>query len=76
MGSSQAGKDIAAIIRDRKAIDEAFALAFADAVRRHRAGGVAMAMWKDGHVVLVDPFDVQLPGEGAGNGASNGNGGG
>lgn len=56
-------KDIAAVIRDRTAIDRAFGEAFADAVRRHRAGGVPMAMWRDSKVVLVDPFDVRLPGE-------------
>jgi hypothetical protein len=61
--AKRAGKDIAAVIRDRSEIDRAFALAFQDAVRRHRAAGVPLVMWKDEKIVHVDPFDVPLPGE-------------
>jgi hypothetical protein len=63
MARLRAGKDITAVIRDGKEIDRAFALAFGDAVRRHRAAGVPMAMWKDEQVVLMDPFSVPIPGE-------------
>jgi hypothetical protein len=63
MVGPRAGKDIASVIRDRTEIDRAFALAFGDAVRRHRAAGVPMAMWQDDHVVLMDPFDVPIPEE-------------
>ncbi|HEX8906092.1 MAG TPA: hypothetical protein VF771_14690 [Longimicrobiaceae bacterium] len=55
--------DIGAVIRDRTAIDEAFALAFGDAVRRHRAAGVPMVFAEDDKTYFKDPFDVLLPGE-------------
>jgi hypothetical protein len=35
--------------------------AFQEAVRRHRAANVPMAMWEDGEVVHVSPFDIPLP---------------
>ncbi|MBV9109687.1 MAG: hypothetical protein JO306_09805 [Gemmatimonadetes bacterium] len=44
-------------------IGDAFGLAFQDAVRRHQAGGVPMAMWRNDGVVLVDPWEIKLPGE-------------
>jgi hypothetical protein len=47
--------------RDGKAIDRVMDLAFHDAVRRHRAANVPMAMWEDGEVVQVSPFDIPLP---------------
>jgi hypothetical protein len=47
--------------RDGKAIDRVMDLAFQDAVRRHRAANVPMAMWEDGEVVHVSPFDIPLP---------------
>jgi hypothetical protein len=71
MAGPRAGKDIAAVIRDRTEIDRAFVLAFGDAVRRHRAAGVPMAMWKDDHVVLMDPFDVPIPDENGETGRSH-----
>jgi hypothetical protein len=47
--------------RDGTAIDRVMDLAFQDAVRRHRAANVPMAMWEDGEVVHVSPFDIPLP---------------
>lgn len=47
--------------RDGKAIDQVMDLAFQDAVRRHRAANVPMAMWQDGKVREVSPFDIRLP---------------
>lgn len=35
--------------------------AFRDAVRRHRSANVPMAMWQDGRVREVSPFDIPLP---------------
>jgi hypothetical protein len=35
--------------------------AFQGAVRRHRAADVPMAMWEDGEVREVSPFDIPLP---------------
>lgn len=47
--------------RDGKVIDHAMDLAFYDAVRKHRAANVPMAMWLDGEVREVSPFDIPLP---------------
>jgi hypothetical protein len=63
MGAKRAGKDIDAVIRDRTAIDEAFGLAFGDAVRRHRAGNVPLVLWRNDRIEHVDPWEIKLPGE-------------
>lgn len=55
--------DVAALMENGAAVDRAVEAAFAEAVRRHRAAGVPMAMWEDGAVKLVSPFDIPLPGE-------------
>jgi hypothetical protein len=55
--------DISKMMREHREIDLAFAEAFADAVRRHRAAGVPMVFNENGKTVLKDPFDVALPGE-------------
>jgi hypothetical protein len=47
--------------RDGTAIDHAMAQAFHAAVRRHRAANVPMAMWENGEVREVSPFDIPLP---------------
>ena len=52
--------------RDGKAIDRAMDLAFQDAVRRHRAANVPMAMWEDGEVVHVSPVRHPAPGRSGG----------
>jgi hypothetical protein len=56
-------RDVAALMSDGTAVDRALQSAFADAVRRHREAGVPMAMWEDGAVKMVSPFDVPLPEE-------------
>ncbi len=56
-------RDVAALMEDGAAVDRAMQTAFADAVRRHREAGVPMAMWEDGAVKMVSPFDIPLPGE-------------
>ena len=56
-------RDVAALMEDGSAVDRAVQAAFADAVRRHREAGVPMAMWEDGAVKRVSPFDIPLPGE-------------
>lgn len=63
MGAKRAGKDIAAVIRDRTAIEEAVRLAFGDAVRRHRAGNVPLVLWRNDRIEHVDPWEIKLPGE-------------
>jgi hypothetical protein len=44
-------------------LDRAMDAAFHDAVRRHRAANIPMAMWENGEVRHVSPFDIPLPGE-------------
>jgi hypothetical protein len=47
--------------REGTAVDRAMDLAFQAAVRRHRAANVPMAMWQNGEVLHVSPFDIPLP---------------
>jgi hypothetical protein len=61
--STRNRRDIGALLEDRSVLDRAMKAAAADAVRRHRQAGVPMAMWRDGRVVHVSPFEVRLPGE-------------
>ena len=56
-------RDVAALMQDGAAVDRAVRNAFAAAVRRHREAGVDMAMWENGAVKMVSPFDIPLPGE-------------
>jgi hypothetical protein len=56
-------RDVAALMADGTAVDRSMEAAFADAVRRHDEAGVPMAMWEDGAVKMVSPFDIPLPGE-------------
>lgn len=56
-------RDVAALMKDGVAVDRAVQDAFADAVRRHREAGVPMAMWENGAVKMVSPFDIPLPDE-------------
>jgi hypothetical protein len=41
-------------------MDRAVRAAFADAVRRHRAANVPIAIWEDEQVKLLSPFDIPL----------------
>lgn len=47
--------------REGMVIDGAMGEAFYAAVRRHRAGNVPMAIWENGQVREVSPFDIPLP---------------
>lgn len=42
-------------------MDRAARAAAADAIRRHRAANVPMAIWENERVRLVSPFDLPLP---------------
>lgn len=54
-------RDVNALMRDGTAVDRAVEAAYYEAVRRHRAAGVPMAMWEDGQVRMVSAFDIPLP---------------
>jgi hypothetical protein len=55
--------DVNALMSDGIAVDRAVEAAYYEAVRRHRAAGVPMAMWEDGEVRMVSAFDIRLPEE-------------
>lgn len=55
--------DIGAIFDEGSAIDEAMKRAGYRAVWRHRRLGVPLVFSKDGEVIEVDPFDVEIPEE-------------
>ncbi len=57
---SQHVPTIAELFEDDRAIDEALLEAARDARRLHKAFGRPMAAWKDGHVVWVQPEDIQI----------------
>ncbi len=61
-------KDIGTLFRDGTAVDRAVANAAHDAVRLHRRHGVPLGSRRDGRVVHVDPWEVELP-EDEGDGA-------
>jgi hypothetical protein len=50
-----------AVWNDDARMQAALDLAFHNAVRRHRAANVPMAMWENGAVVEVSPFLIPLP---------------
>ena len=54
-------KDIAALMRDGTAVDQAVKNAFYDAVRLYRAKRIPLVMAEDGKPVHVSPFDIHLP---------------
>ena len=51
---------IDSLFKDGRAIDEALMEAARDARRLHKAFGNPMATWKDGHVVWVQPEDIDI----------------
>ena len=61
-------KDITALFREGTAVDRAVANAALDAVRLHRRYNEPLVSWEDGHVIYVDPWEVPLPEDNAGNG--------
>ena len=52
------------LFEDGRVIDDALREAARDARRLHKALGNPMATWKDGHVVWVQPEDIQVDDEG------------
>jgi hypothetical protein len=52
--------DIAQRIRDGALIDRPMVAAHHRVIRRHRQLGVPLAVWKDGHVVLLAPDSIEV----------------
>lgn len=59
--SDSRSRDIAAIIRDGRAIDRAIVAARRDVILHHRRMGAPLVIWRDGKVVEVDPETAELP---------------
>jgi hypothetical protein len=54
-------EEIARILRDSAAIDRAFVTSYRRTVLRHRHLRAPLVVWKDGRVVEVSAYDVELP---------------
>lgn len=53
--------DILKIFDEPDRITRALALAARDALIRHKALGVPIAVWEDGQVVVIQPQDIEIP---------------
>lgn len=47
--------------QDNERVTRALALASRDALIKHKALGVPIAVWRDGKVVLVPPDEIEVP---------------
>lgn len=59
--TSNDDRDIGAIFDEGSAIDEAMKRGGYRAVWRHRRLGIPLVFSKDGEVVEVNPFDIDIP---------------
>jgi hypothetical protein len=60
-GCSKPKSHIAAVFEEGTPLDRAVVASFAETIRRHRQTGTPLATWRDGRVVMLDPFDVPIP---------------
>jgi hypothetical protein len=61
-GKSPNGKvDIDKVFATPGLIDAAMARGVREALRRHKALGESIAVWRDGKVVIVPPEEIDLP---------------
>lgn len=47
-------------LRDRALIDAGLRDGVQAALRRHKQAGVPIAVWRDGHAVLIDAKDIRV----------------
>ena len=59
--SRDLSREIGSIIRDGSAIDGAMIAARRRVIQRHRRLGVPLVIWRDGLVVELSPYSVELP---------------
>lgn len=52
--------NITALFDDGRAIDEALRRGVQDALRRHKALGQRVAVWKGGRVVILEPHEIPM----------------
>lgn len=62
--SQRPSRDIASIIREGTAIDQAIVAARRRVILRHRQLGIPLVIWRDGRVVEVSAESLDLPGDG------------
>ncbi|MEW6280302.1 MAG: hypothetical protein AB1758_16860 [Candidatus Eremiobacterota bacterium] len=53
--------DIHALFQDRELVEGALRLAARDALIKHKALGVPIAIWRDNRVVIVPPEEIEIP---------------
>lgn len=51
------------LVRDSRLVQEAVALAVADALRMHKRAGNPIATWRNGRVEWIQPEDIVVPGD-------------
>jgi uncharacterized protein (DUF433 family) len=56
-------RDIESLIVDGEVLDRAMVATQRHVILRHRALGLPLVLWRDGKVVEVSPFSVELPEE-------------
>ena len=59
----RSASEIEAVMRDDKAVNQAFVAAYRRTVLRHRRLGLPLVVWKDGQVIEVSADSVELPPE-------------
>jgi len=57
----RSASEIEAVMRDDKAVSQAFVASYRRTVLRHRHLGLPLVVWKDGQVVEVSADEVDLP---------------
>lgn len=55
------GRDFHEEFQDNARVTRALRLAARDAIWRHKALGVPIAIWQDGKVVIVPPEEIVVP---------------
>jgi hypothetical protein len=53
-------RDIAAIIRDGTALDEAMTAAVRSVIERHRQTGIPLVVWQDGRIIELSADAAEL----------------
>ncbi len=51
------------LVRDSRVVQEALALAVADALRMHKRAGNPICVGRDGKVEWIQPEDIVVPGD-------------
>lgn len=55
--------EIEELLRDGRVVDRAMVAARRRLIQEHRLRGLPLAVWRDGRVVEISPFSIELPEE-------------